>query len=753
MAGVGDARRWRWWDQFALRGPGFPADGVLRLVPQELVAAADRLGPEPSAAQWAEFHEAYDAAAVKNARRLQEIAGTHAFQEAVGWQNRAVLGRAVRPFLRWVPESGRTSQARQREELITHYWQRFCVKNDTIGFFGPVGWGRRDPAITGLAVTPGNGLVAATNVYFASWAIDALARGLGADPTLAGWVAPRRVPFVHLTATGAALPGRPAQELTPELLRVLRLCDGIRAANAIGAELGADVGTELAELVRRRLVLWRLDLPADAYPERHLRSWLEGVGDPAARRLGLDRLDVLERGRDRVRAAAGPDELSAALEALEADFVTITETAAAREKGASTAPGRGLVYADCRRAATVRLGDDVLAALEPFDALLTSATWLTSQLAGKVRRRVREVFDELGPVDLAAFWFACMPILHRDAPADAAELQREFWARWERVLDLPEDARQVRLSLADIAGRVRDAFPAPGGGWPTARYLSPDVMIAAAGEDAVRRGEFELVLGELHIAINTLGASLYLNQHPRPDDMLDLTGRDHPRPRLMPLIPKENRSRLSTRIRYSLVRPEDYYVALTESTADPRRPRTVNSADVVVRARGDELLAVLPDGAEFDVIDVFSHVLTTLVMDRWRILPEHDHTPRVTVDRLVISRETWRFPGAVLSFADEKTEARRYLRARRFRASHELPRFVFVVSPTEPRPLFVDFDSPASVNLFAKAVRRLARKDPAARLTVSEMLPTPEQTWLVDDQGNRYTSELRFVAYDTAGLD
>nr|BFE70228.1 hypothetical protein GCM10020092_035290 [Actinoplanes digitatis] len=359
------------------------------------------------------------------------------------------------------------------------------------------------------------------------------------------------------------------------------------------------------------------------------------------------------------------------------------------------------------------------------------------------------MFDELGPVDLAAFWFACMPILHRDAPADAAELQREFWARWERVLDLPEGARRVRLSLADIVGRVRDTFPAPGGGWPTARYLSPDVMIAAAGEDAVRRGEFELVLGELHIAINTLGASLYLNQHPRPDDMLDLTGRDHPRPRLMPLIPKENRSRLSTRIRYSLVRPEDYYVALTESTADPRRPRTVNSADVVVRARGDELLAVLPDGAEFDVIDVFSHVLTTLVMDRWRILPEHDHTPRVTVDRLVISRETWRFPAAELSFADEKTEARRYLRARQFRAARELPRYVFVVSPTEPRPLFVDFDSPPSVNLFAKAVRRLVRKDPAARLTVSEMLPTPEQTWLVDDRGNRYTSELRFVAFDT----
>jgi hypothetical protein len=58
----------------------------------------------------------------------------------------------------------------------------------------------------------------------------------------------------------------------------------------------------------------------------------------------------------------------------------------------------------------------------------------------------------------------------------------------------------------------------------------------------------------------------------------------------------------------------------------------------------------------------------------------------------------------------------------------------------------VDFDSPVYVSIFAKAVRRLARRDPGAKLTVSEMLPTPEQTWLTDDEGQRYTSELRFVA-------
>jgi hypothetical protein len=75
---------------------------------------------------------------------------------------------------------------------------------------------------------------------------------------------------------------------------------------------------------------------------------------------------------------------------------------------------------------------------------------------------------------------------------------------------------------------------------------------------------------------------------------------------------------------------------------------------------------------------------------------------------------------------------------------------VFVVSPTESRPFYVDFDSPVYVTVLAKAMRRLARKDPDGRITVTEMLPTPEQTWLTDDQGRTYTSELRLVAVDEA---
>ncbi|MGW0882400.1 lantibiotic dehydratase [Streptomyces sp. NPDC002671] len=748
--------RWRLWEQFALRGPGFPADGVLRLAPVGLATAADKFasGDTLDGARWREFAPLFAGVAVETAHTLQNIARIPAFREAVAWQNRPVLASGIAPFLRWTPSvDSRSSMPRQREELVAHYWQRFCVKNDTIGFFGPVGWGRWDPAAQGVAVDTGSSLIADSTVYWASWGIDALAKTLDGDPALREWIAPRRVPFVALDGDRVRVPGRRPVTVSPEAAAVLARCDGIRPARQVAAELpDVDVPAVLADLVARRWVVWRLEVPAGTHPDRALRSWLDSVGAREPRERGLAALDRLEQGRAQVAAARDVDELVAALTDLEREFTDLTATPAVREKSASTAPCRALVYSDTRRAATARLGPAVLDALRPLRPLMDSAGWLTSRLAATVAAEARRVHDRLaveGPVDLASFWFGCLPVLHGPARAAATALQGEFAERWQRVLAVPPGAGRVSVRLADIEDRVPEEFGTSGGGWTAARYLSPDLMIAADGAEAVARGDFALVLGELHIAANTLGASLFTHQHPDVRELFALTDRDHPGPRLLPLIPKEHRARLSARVRHTLVRPEDHQVALADFTADPARPRTVRSADARVEERDGDLVVVLPDGSVFPAIDVFSHVLTTLAMDLCRFLPEADHSPRVTVDRMVVARETWRVPAAGAEFAEEKDEARRFVRARHWRAELGLPRFVFVVSPTESRPFYVDFDSPVYVTILAKALRRLARKDPEGTVTITEMLPTPEQTWLTDGEGRRYTSELRFVAFDT----
>ncbi|WP_244302473.1 lantibiotic dehydratase, partial [Streptomyces viridosporus] len=722
--------------------------------------AADKFDADAplDGADWADFARLFADAAVETAHTLQDIARAPSFREAVAWQNRPVLTSGIAPFLRWTPGvDKRSSMPRQREELVAHYWQRFCVKNDTIGFFGPVGWGRWDPAAPhAVAVDAGRGFLAAQEVYFSGWAVDALAKVLAEDEELMRWIPPRRMSFVRCEDGAVRVPGRPAQPVGELQQAVLRHCDGTRHVAALAAELGLDAdeadGT-VRELVRRRWVSWRLEVPAATHPDLALRRILERVPDGAARDRALAKLAVLERGRDAVRAA-GTDAtaLTAAIGALEADFAALTDSEAQRAKGARTAPCRGLVYSDARRSATATAGPALLEHLEPLQLCLTAARWMTNRFADAVRARLRTVHARLGadgtPVDLATLWMHTLPSPHPDAGDLIDAVQAELRAKWARILDLPAGARRVRLTAADLADRVRHEFDEPGDGWSLARYVSPDVLVVAEDADALARGDVDLVLGEMHCALNTMGASLFVHQHPDRDRLVAETTRDFPAPRLLPTLPKELPLKWSTRSRPSLDRPEDTCVTLVDQTGDPYRPHVVPSADVRVEDRDGRLTAVLPDGTVHDVLDAYANTLTQRVMDRFTLRPEGEHTPRITIDRMTVARETWHLPVRDADFADEKSEAARFVRARHWQRRHDLPRFVFVVSPTEPRPFYVDFDSPVYITILAKAARRLAREDPGARLKVSEMLPTPEQAWLTDADGHRYTSELRFVAVD-----
>lgn len=65
-----------------------------------------------------------------------------------------------------------------------------------------------------------------------------------------------------------------------------------------------------------------------------------------------------------------------------------------------------------------------------------------------------------------------------------------------------------------------------------------------------------------------------------------------------------------------------------------------------------------------------------------------------------------------------------------------MPRWVFIKSDQEPKPVLVDFENPLAVDLLNKQARQ------ATRLTVSEMRPSPDELWLRDDRGT-FTCELR----------
>ena len=149
METVGLTDGWRLWRDFAVRSAGFPVSGL------------DVFGPGDESA------------------RLRAVAGDPAFVEAVTWQNPAAVDNAVVKVA--AGNSSKPSRARQREEIVASYWQRYCAKNDTIGFFGPLAWGRFADGGPPLRVRSG-ALVRDRAVHFEAWPVQALAETI--DPVL-----------------------------------------------------------------------------------------------------------------------------------------------------------------------------------------------------------------------------------------------------------------------------------------------------------------------------------------------------------------------------------------------------------------------------------------------------------------------------------------------------------------------------------------------------------------------------------------
>jgi len=760
---------WHLWRDVVLRSAGFPAREVLALADADLAAAADRALTGAGHQARTAYDGEYAAATGRLSAAVRRVAGDTRFREAVTWQNRRLLSECLDKAAAGEP---RNVRGRNHELTIASYLQRYCLKNDTIGFFGPVGWARwsegEGPGGPALTVATGDRLLARRTVYFETWTVDAVARALGEDPLLRPWLVPRLVAAHRLdgqvvhTARGVpvALSGVEAE--------LLGLCDGQRSVREIAAELAwsefGELGDEdechahLAELCRQGIVHLDLTGPIEAWPERTLRRRLEAVTDPAVRERALTALGDIVSARDAVAAAAGdPARLAAAIDVLNTRFQKLTGVPGERRHG-ETYAGRTLLYEDAVRDVRVELGGPLREAIAPaLGLLLDSARWLVAAAGAEYQRLFLGLYEQRRAgsgdpaVPLAAILSLATPYLYfslRELPRPVAAVLPEFQRRWAEVLDVPAGARRHTVQAAEIRDRVAQAFPAAAPAWATAIQHAPDVMLAAADVAALARGELLAVLGELHAAFNTLESRVFVEQHDQPGSLLAAAAADLGRRRVYAIPPKEwpaVTSRLAPPS--ALLSPEYTYWTLHSDSVGAPGP-VLPAADLFVHRAGDRLLVrARRGGFEADLLEVVGEFLSAAVVNGFKPLPPAPRRPRVAIDRLVIARAAWTFAAADVRWAFARSEADRFLAARAWRAAHELPERGFYHVPVEDKPAFVDFRSLVFVNLFAKAVRRTA-EHPAGTVSVTEMLPDLDQTWLTDAQGESYTCELRILAVD-----
>ena len=749
--------RWTLWRDAALRGAGFPAGLFGVLCDTELADAADRWDDSDTDRQ--AYERDFAAATTRLSAAVSRIAGDARFREAITWQNPDLVGTCLDKAAAGEP---RNVRGRNHELAIASYLQRYCLKNDTIGFFGPVGWARIDPDDTGMTLSAGAVPLTRRSTNFERWAIDAVAERLAARPEVWPWLRPRVAPSASLAGFTVRVPFEQPTALSAQELRVLRQCDGGHTvAEIAGYPPDPQVTNVLVRLRSRGVIRMELLEQRAAAPEHELVHRINAIDDQDVRDRTRRPLDELVAARDAVSAAAGdPDRLLTASTALAETFRGITGSAATRFAGA-TYVGRTLVYEDAVRAIDVHIGrqvSDLVA--EPLGLLLDSANWLANAVAGQYLARAVQVVDR----DLARTGADGLPLLslfttvlwEMASPGAGAfesglvdEVAGEFQRRWATIFDPPAGARRHQVAASAIADEVAAAFPATRPLFSGARWHSPDVMIAADSVAAINRGDVRFVLGELHCATNTLETLVFAAQHPDPQRLRAAAAASGPAGRVF-TIARTDSHQASTRMSRApeFLLPQYTYLCMGAESQTPPPGATVHAVlDMTVHRRGDDLVVRHRSGREYDFLEVLGEPLSALCAAAFRLAGGAGHSPRISIDRLTVTRESWSFPAGEVRWAFCADERDRYAQARRWRREHAVPERGFVRIPVERKPMAVDFRSLPMVNLLAKSIRRTAAAGPG-RFTVSEMLPDLDQLWLRDAAGGPYTAELRLVAVD-----
>jgi hypothetical protein len=742
---------WSAWRDVLVRSAGFPAAGLDRFSAPDCAAVADAVldGRAANADLAAAYADTTDLAT----KALADIAGDALFREAVLWQNPSLRHYLDAVGSAPVPGEGQAgggnSRARQRkrvrEDTLVRYWQRYCGKNDTIGFFGPVTWARLRADGPAVQLRCGDQLVRSRRTDYEFWVLDTYVELLAADPVVRPWLPVGRHADHTLSGRLLLRPSQEPVELTAAEADLVARADGRTPAIRLAG--GAEGLPALESLAARDALWWGVDMPYNPRAEQVLRATLAAIPDPAARaraEAGLARLDT---ARDEVSAAAGDaGRLADALARLEAEFTALTGQASERRSGTMYA-GRRLCFEDTVRDLDVTFGGPLLEALaEPLgQVLLPAARWLSGAVATAFDRAFAELYTSLSPaggtVPFSQFWDAAQGLFKGAGPVDA--VADELTQRWRALFGLDQaepGTPRVTVEPAEAAGRAAELFPRCRPGWRAARIHSPDLHICASSAEAMNRGEFFAVLGELHAGWPTLDCALFTDRHPDPASLVAAAAEDIG-PQFRPLYPTWW-PRYTARIA-PVLGETDYQLAFAHAPGgDPARLVPVTSLSVT--DRNGVLTAVHVDGRSWPVFDVFGLLVAWAGIEALKRVSAGPHTPRITVGKLVVTRETWRTTvgASGLTVAGRLPE---YLAARRLRRELGLPEKVFASIGTEVKPVYVDWTSPRYVSSLCTMLRG---NDDDVAIAFSELLPSPDEAWLPDASGRSYFSELRIQFVD-----
>jgi hypothetical protein len=406
-------------------------------------------------------------------------------------------------------------------------------------------------------------------------------------------------------------------------------------------------------------------------------------------------------------------------------------------------------FRECHFEINEGLIDEVAVQAEPWiDLWRDSYAFIASRVAAGLRGIMEKAGAKNGVMSLPAFMQACeaakLPLTGPGLVAPAVMAFQEVKAAFRKRLQPHVDLSEYELTAEDCHV-VRDNFDYPK--FDEYTYPSADLQLAAPSTEAIKRGDYQWVLAELHPPIamlhhcmfwscpdkELLSRALTSTTFGRPNFHFGFFAADftaHTTVRLFDAMPELSNFVAPQRAhpKWKKFSPTDAEVYIDEKTGDVCVHKSDNHEHLGSFARA----WVIPLG--------FHPFQFGMAL----------HTPRLCCGKVIVQRRSWTvkaddlIPGNYTGVSNQLV-----LAVEKLRAERNLPRFIYI-RPTEQalrrsgaegrdkdtKPVFVDLES----YLFLEIFHRWLIK--AGEIEVTEMLPDPEHLFWKEPDG-RHSFELR----------
>ncbi|MGW8784443.1 lantibiotic dehydratase [Streptomyces sp. NPDC055796] len=632
---------------------------------------------------------------------------------------------------------------------LRRYAIRMCTRPTPFGLFAGVGLARW-AAATDVAINP-----AASRTHTRAdmgWVHD-LTEGLRTDPDIRPHLHLMAAPGILLRSGRAFLPdGHGTGASVRATAAVRRVLTAARQATlrtdllaAVSALPGATPG-RAAQLVDELteqgfLISESFPAPTGGDPITRLRTCLEVTGAPGALAVAEELARLLE-------AFARWDELSldrkgAALASL-LDRMGEIHPSADGSKRLQTDTALSLPAAGVHAS----VGSEAAAAAELLLRLNRRPNG-----ARRLEQYHRAFEGRYGPHYQVPLLELLDPSVGLGPPSDHGEGMRNLGQDpcGQVLLDLALEANREHRTAVELddglLARLAPDDPDPDGLPPS---LDLSCLLAAASEEAIDRGSFQLVIGPnigASAAGRTLGRFTGLLGPPAHQALQELARieQTHEPGRLLAEVvyaPDPPRS-----ANVALTLPVRRHEILVDTWPGVPSENAIPLNELVVGERAGHFVISWPSGGA-EVVAVQSHMLNTarapaavrFLLDvaqegrhpfapfSWGPASGFVHLPRVQRGRIVVALAQWRLdPARVLGLEQDDTFA---AAVARWRATWDVPRHVYLTAADNR--LLLDLDDPKDLELLHE---ELGAGGSHRTLLLQEALPGPEHAWLTGPDG------------------